>query len=109
MGFGPYIENFMKILMSASYLRYGLTGFSLALYEHRPLMDCSEVYCHYADPVILLRDLGMANDSYGIQVAGLLVFTVIHRVMAYFTLRYRLTQEFSSKFMTYISKYLKHR
>lgn len=109
MGFGPYIETSMKALMSASYLRYGLSGFSLALYQHRQTMECKQDFCLYADPTLILRDVGMSNDSYMVQVIGLLAFTTVHRLLAYFALRYRLTAEFSNKFMTYISKFLKHR
>ncbi|XP_034826923.1 ATP-binding cassette sub-family G member 1-like [Maniola hyperantus] len=109
MGFGPYIEWFMKLFMSLSYLRYGLTGFCLALYQKRQLMDCNTDFCLYSDTKILLRDLGMANDDYGTQIAGLLGFTVVYRVVAYFMLRYRLTAEYKSRFMTYVSKLLKHR
>lgn len=109
MGFGPTIETSMRALMSASYLRYGLSGFSLALYTNRPFMDCQEPFCLYSDPTILLRDIGMEHDNYYLQIGGLLVFTTVHRVMAYFLLRYRLTAEFSNKFMTRISKFLKHR
>ncbi|KAJ0175781.1 hypothetical protein K1T71_008940 [Dendrolimus kikuchii] len=109
LGFGPYIETSMKILMSASYLRYGVTGYSLALYQHRPLMDCNIEFCLYSDTTLILRDLGMTNDIYVVQVVGLLAFTVLHRMLAYLALRYRLTAEFSNKFMSYISKFLKHR
>lgn len=99
----------MQVLMSASYLRYSLSGLSLALYSEREPMDCQMEYCLYSDPNILLRDVGMKNDYYYMQILGLLAFTVFHRTIAYFALRYRLTAEFSSKFMTYISKFLKHR
>lgn len=109
MGFGSYIESFMKALMSISYLRYGLTGFSLALYTNRPFMDCPSPFCLYANPGILLRDLGMEHDMYYMQIIALLAFTTLHRVVAYFALRYRLTAEFSNKFMVRISKFLKHR
>ncbi|XP_059055462.1 ATP-binding cassette sub-family G member 1-like isoform X2 [Achroia grisella] len=109
MGFGAYIETYMKLLMSASYLRYGLSGFSLALYQNRGQMECSAEFCLYTDPKLILRDVGMANDNYGFQILGLLVFTAIHRFLAYFALRHRLTAEYSNKFMTYISKFLKHR
>ncbi|CAG4983640.1 unnamed protein product [Parnassius apollo] len=109
MGFGPYIETRMKALMSLSYLRYGLAGLSIALYQKRPLMECSQDFCLYSDPQLLLRDVGMATDTYYMQILGLLVFILIHRVIAYFVLRYRLTPEFSNKFMSYISKFLKYR
>lgn len=109
MGFGPTIEGSMRALMKACYLRFGLAGFSIALYQNRPLMQCPDDFCLYDDPRLLLRDVGMTNDTYIAQVIGLLVFTFVHRVMAYFALRYRLTAEFSSKFMCYVSKLLKHR
>ncbi|XP_046962539.1 ATP-binding cassette sub-family G member 1-like [Vanessa cardui] len=108
-GFGPHIEKIMKFLMSMSYLRYGLSGFCLALYQKRPLMECNDDFCLYADSKILLRDLGMATDTFETQIIGLLIFTIFFRVVAYFALRYHLTAEFTSKFMTYISKFLKHR
>ncbi|CAH0714590.1 unnamed protein product, partial [Brenthis ino] len=109
VGFGPFIEAIMRFLMSISYLRYGLTGFCLALYDKRPLMECNTDFCLYADTNLLLRDVGMANEKYGIQIVGLIIFTMLHRGAAYFALRYRLTTEFTNKFMTYISKFLKHR
>lgn len=109
MGFGPFIEATMKALMSASYLRYGLTGLSLALYNNRAQLECPEDFCLYADPKLLLRDVGMSYDSYPIQIVGLLVFTAVHKTLAYFALRYRLTAEFTSKFMLYVSKVLRHR
>jgi hypothetical protein len=109
MGFGPYIESSMKFLMACSYLRYGVAAFSLALYSNRPLMECKTDLCLYADPKLILRDVGMANDSYSVQILGLIIFTTIHRLIAYFVLRYRLTTEFSNKFMAYISKFMKHR
>lgn len=95
--------------MSASYLRYAVTGLSLALYQHRPLMDCNSEFCLYSDTTLILRDLGMSNDVYILQVLGLVTFTIIHRILAYLALRYRLTAEFSNKFMSYISKFMKHR
>ncbi|XP_038214708.1 ATP-binding cassette sub-family G member 1-like [Zerene cesonia] len=109
MGFGQFIEPIMKLLMSMSYLRYALSGLCLSLYTKRPLMECKEEFCLYSDPKLLLRDIGMANDNYVIQVVALLAFTTLHRLVAYFALRYRLTAEFTNKFMTYISKFLKHR
>lgn len=95
--------------MSLSYLRYSVTGFCLALYHKRPFLDCNTDVCLYSDPRILLRDLGMATDTYGTQIIFLAMFTILFRLVAYFALRYRLTSEFTSKFMTNISKFLKHR
>lgn len=72
-------------------------------------MDCPSEFCLYNNPQMILRDVGMTNDTFPIQVVGLIAFTAVHRVIAYFALRYRLTAEFSNKFMCYVSKFLKHR
>ncbi|XP_063618823.1 ATP-binding cassette subfamily G member 4-like [Cydia splendana] len=109
MGFGPNIELIMKVLMAASYLRYTVTGLTLALYQERDPMDCDDVFCLYADPKLLLRDLGMIDDNYYFQILALFAFTVLHRVLAYYALRYRLTVEFSNKYIAYVSKLLKHK
>ncbi|OWR46507.1 hypothetical protein KGM_200492B, partial [Danaus plexippus plexippus] len=109
LGFGSHIETFMKFLMSLSYLRYSLNGFCLALYQMRPALNCDTDFCLYADSKILLRDLGMIDHTYSTQMICLLVFTIVHRFFAYFALKYSLREEFTSKFMTYVSKFLKHR
>lgn len=109
LGFGPYIEEFMKVLMRLSYLRYGVTGFAIALYEDRDYIECPDDLCLYSDPKLIIRDLGMETDKYHIQILALLGFTVLHKILGYLFLKYRLTTEFSNRFMSYLSKVLKHR
>ncbi|CAB3255750.1 unnamed protein product [Arctia plantaginis] len=109
LGFGSYIESSMKLLMSLSFLRYGVTSFSLALYQHRNYLDCPDPFCLYNDPRIILRDLGMQEHDYSMQILALLGFAVLHRLLGYLALKYRLTVEFSSRFMNYVGKVLKHR
>ncbi|CAG4983721.1 unnamed protein product, partial [Parnassius apollo] len=107
MGFGSFIEPRMKVLMSMSYLRYGLTAFTLPMYQNRTLMDCNAEVCPYGDPSIILRDVGMASDIYSLQIFGLIVFTTLHRLIAYFILRHRLTGEYSNKFIAQINKWVR--
>lgn len=108
MGFGMYIEPSMKALMSLSFLRYGLTGFTLPQYQNRTLFHCSQDMCPYADPSIVIRELGMENETYETQILGLLIFTVIHRLIAFFLLRHRITFEYSNRFLVQINKFLKY-
>lgn len=109
LGYGSQVEPYMKIVMSVSYLRFGLVGLINSIYEKRPLMDCfDEVYCHYKDPELFLRDIGMDNSSYVIQVVALLLFCLLFRMIAFTALRYRLTSEFSNKILNYATKILKH-
>lgn len=112
MGFGTVIEPLMTFFMSVSYLRYGIVGFSSALYgRDRAIMKCDtekDVYCHYQDPSVLLKDLGMAGLSTENQILGLTVFLFLYRATAFLALRYRLTAEFSNKILNYAAKVLRH-
>ncbi|KPI92893.1 ATP-binding cassette sub-family G member 4 [Papilio xuthus] len=96
MGFGRQIESGMRFLMSLSYLRYGLTGMTLPMYQNRTRMHCSEDICVYGDPTYVLQELGMEGDTYIIQILGLSVFVVLFRAIAFFTLRHRLANEYSN-------------
>jgi hypothetical protein len=99
--------------MGLSYLRYGLTAIADSLYGHsRPSMSClgSEFeYCHYKDPKLILRDLGMADTTTLGQIVALVSFALVYRFVAYLALRYRLTSEFSNQVLNYIAKILRHK
>jgi hypothetical protein len=113
LGHGLAVERSMSFLMGLSYLRYGLVAITDSLYGHsRPLLSClgSELdYCHYKDPKLLLRDLGMADTTTLGQIVALLGFALVYRFVAYLALRYRLTLEFSNKVLNYIAKILRHK
>lgn len=103
LGFGPRIETLMYVLMRFSYLRYGLAGLCISLYTNRSHMECSsEPYCHYGDPKVLMRDLGMADASYLYETTGLLCFAIVHRMAAYLALHLRLEEEFSDRIRKYL-------
>lgn len=99
--------------MGLSYLRYGLVAITDSLYGHgRPLLSCLDSdfdYCHYKDPELLLRDLGMADTTTLGQIVALLGFALVYRFVAYLALRYRLTSEFSNQVLNYIAKILRHK
>jgi hypothetical protein len=113
MGHGEAIEGSMSFLMGLSYLRYGLVAITDSLYGHnRPPLSClgSDFdYCHYKDPKLLLRDLGMADTTTLGQILALFAFAVLYRLVAYLALRYRLTSEFSNQVLNYIAKILRHK
>lgn len=113
MGHGEAIEGSMSFLMGLSYLRYGLTAIADSLYGHnRPPLSClgSEFeYCHYKDPKLILRDLGMADTTTLGQIIALITFAVVYRFVAYLALRYRLTSEFSNQVLNYVAKILRHK
>lgn len=75
-------------------------------------MDCNyEIanYCHYKDPKLLLKDLGMEGLSTEYQIIALIIFMVIYRSTAFLALRYRLTAEFSNKIINIAAKVLRQK
>lgn len=113
MGHGTHLEPVMATLMNFSYLRFGLVGLTSVLYGHgREELYCDTdrvTYCHYQDPKMLLRDLGMQDASTYTQIAGLVGFIVLYRTIAYLALRYRLTVEFSNRLLSYVAKILRRK
>lgn len=110
MGYRYDIEPAMKMIMTLSYLRFGIVGFNDALLNNRSPLNCSDaLYCHYKDPQLLMRDMGMADTKFGSQLAAVLFFAIVFRVVAFVALRYRLTAEFSVKMLNYATKVLRHK
>ncbi|KAI7815557.1 ABC subfamily G member 4, partial [Rhyzopertha dominica] len=111
MGYKGDIEPMMKFLMTFSYLRYALVGFTDTLFNNRAPLKCleEELYCHYKDPQLLMRDMGMDNTKLENQVMALIIFTVLFRMVAFLALRYRLTAEFSVRIVNYATKIFRHK
>ncbi|XP_060532601.1 ATP-binding cassette subfamily G member 4-like isoform X2 [Cylas formicarius] len=107
MGYRSAIEPFMKVLMGFSYLRYGVVGLTSNLFTDRHSMDCDEIYCHYRNPELMLKDMGMEGEDYKYQLLYILAFMVFFRITAYLTLKYRMTAELSNKIVYYATKIVK--
>uniref|UniRef100_A0A1B6E8X1 ABC-2 type transporter transmembrane domain-containing protein n=2 Tax=Clastoptera arizonana TaxID=38151 RepID=A0A1B6E8X1_9HEMI len=113
MGYGERIYPAMHFLMQFSFMRLGLVGLVTTLYSNgRQQMECKDYspfpYCHYSDPSMLLRDLGMRGQETGNQLLGLLGYLLLFRVLAFFAMRFRLTTELRSQIIGYIHKIIKH-
>lgn len=110
MGYRYDIEPTMQMLMTLSYLRFGIVGFNDILLNDRSPLKCSdELYCHYKDPQLLMRDMGMADTKFGYQLAAVFLFIILFRVVAFVALRCRLTAEFSVQIVNYATKVLRHK
>ncbi|VEN42428.1 unnamed protein product [Callosobruchus maculatus] len=107
MGYRNSIEPFMKVMMSLSYLRFGLVGFSGVVFNNRKPMECEDVYCHYKDPQVLMADMGMKGTLPEHQFYFILISLVLFRVIAYITLKYRMTSELRNKLVHYAAKIVK--
>lgn len=110
MGYGLAIEPAMETLMATSFLRYALVGISSALFGNsRAPMECnmSDLYCHYKDPDLLLRDLGMGGRSMVNQFIGLAAFGACFRVAAFYTIKLRMSGNPLRKIPLYFKKFLR--
>ncbi|KAF5308850.1 hypothetical protein FQR65_LT00550 [Abscondita terminalis] len=77
-----------------SYLRYGLQGLVYSVYgQNRPVIPCPEeaLYCHYNTPATFLKEIGMANINYWLCAGALCLIIVFLRVLAYCTLKSRIS------------------
>ncbi|XP_031348490.1 ATP-binding cassette sub-family G member 1-like isoform X2 [Photinus pyralis] len=110
MGYGSTIESYMKVIMGISYVRFGVVAAMTAIFQDRGPFDCfHEYYCHYKDPNQMLKDLGMLDASYSINMLALGIYALIFRLIAFLAIRYRLTSQFStSTISNYVNKILEH-
>ncbi|KAJ8949881.1 hypothetical protein NQ318_010515 [Aromia moschata] len=104
MGYKTSIEPFMKILMSTTYLRFGLVGFTGTLFNQRKPLRCDELYCHYRDPELMMTDMGMQNTHPAKQFAIIMGFMVFFRILSYMSLKYSMTSELRNKLVHYAAK-----
>lgn len=110
MGYGSAIESYMKVIMGISYVRFGVVAGMTAIFQDRGPFDCfHEFYCHYKEPNQMLKDLGMLDASYSINMLALGIYALIFRLIAFLAIRYRLTSQFStSTISNYVNKILEH-
>ncbi|XP_076274521.1 ATP-binding cassette subfamily G member 4-like [Rhynchophorus ferrugineus] len=109
MGYRSTIEPVMKVIMGLSYLRYGVVGLTITIFANREPMDCDEYYCHYRDPDLLLRDMGMLDENRPIQLYALIAFTVFFRILAYCTLKFQLTSELKNQIVYLAAKIVRQK
>ncbi|KAL1505555.1 hypothetical protein ABEB36_005097 [Hypothenemus hampei] len=109
MGYKSGIEPFMKVIMCFSYLRFGVVGFSATLFSKREPLNCNDLYCHYRNPELLLKDMGMQGEDYKMQFYIILGYMLLFRVLAYCGLKYRLTSELSNKIVYFAAKIVRQK
>ncbi|KAF5282006.1 hypothetical protein FQA39_LY00530 [Lamprigera yunnana] len=86
-GYGNKIEPYMKVIMGISYVRFAAVAGMTAIFENRGPFDCfNEIFCYYKDPKQILRDLGMLNASYSLNMLALFCYGVLFRMIAFFAI-----------------------
>ncbi|KAJ8922854.1 hypothetical protein NQ315_007889 [Exocentrus adspersus] len=109
MGYKGGIEPLMKALMSTSYLRFGLVGLSGVLFNDRKPMDCNQIYCHYRNPDLIIRDMGMTDAKPPNQFIVVMGFMFFFRLISYLSLKYSMTSELRNTIVHYAAKIVRQK
>lgn len=104
LGYGHTLSEVVKSLLYVSYLRFGIVGLVNAIYENRDNLNCKEVYCLYSEPQVLLKHLGMTNSWFFSQVLGLIFFTLLFKIIGFFTLKMTLRKDATAKYLNLFKK-----
>lgn len=89
--FAADIPNLMYGLMKMSFIRGGVISLVLTVFGfQREQLECSEVYCHFDDPKVLLRYLRIENVSLLREVAFMVGLFFFFRILFYLSLRKKL-------------------
>lgn len=95
-GFGPdTYPIYIRIVMSLSYVRYGLEGIIAAIYGYkRADLFCpdSELFCMFSNSEFLKDFLGFHEADYLVSVVGLCLYYVLYTTAAYFMIKTRVSR-----------------
>ncbi|XP_072385495.1 ATP-binding cassette sub-family G member 1-like [Diabrotica undecimpunctata] len=111
-GFGSgydTIPSIIKFFMHFSYLRYSLEGLIHAMLKDREKLSCPETeeYCIYTDLNFFVKDMGMENTIYWVDVLVLIFILILFRGGSYYLLRQRLTPNKTFRALQYIGRLVK--
>lgn len=111
-GFGSGYETIpilIKIAMYFSFLRYSLEGMIHAMLTGRKKLDCpdTEEFCIYGDLNYFVKEMGMENTIYWVDILALLIILVIFRGGSYYLLRQRLRPNKTFIALQYVGKFVK--
>lgn len=111
-GFGSGYETIpilIKIAMYFSYLRYSLEGMIHAMLTGRQKLDCPETeeFCIYNDLEFFVREMGMENTIYWLDIVALLIILFIFRAGSYYLLRQRLSPNKTFIALQYMGRFVK--
>lgn len=80
----------MYAFMKLSFIRVGVVSLVLTVFGYeRGQLDCTDVYCHFDDPKVLLRFLRIEKVHLWNEVSFLLLYVVLFRMLLYLSLKRR--------------------
>lgn len=89
--FAADIPMAMYSIMKMSFVRVGVVSLVLSVFGYdRAQLDCTDVYCHFDDPKVLLRFLRIEKVYLWNEVAFLVMYIVFFRTILYLSLKRRI-------------------
>lgn len=113
IGYGREIEisPYIRVMMSFSYLRYGLEGLIDAMYGYdRGDTVCpeSEVYCMFAKAKFLKMVLGFEDVNFLVSIVALIMYYVLFTVTAYYMIKIRISTTHKNNIaVQYLGRFVK--
>lgn len=113
IGYGREIEisPYIKIMMSFSYLRYGLEGLVDAMYGYDrddTVCPSSEVYCMFAKANFLKMVLGFEDVNFVVSLVALIMYYFLFTIAAYYMIKIRIsTTHKSNVAVQYLGRFVK--
>lgn len=105
------ISPYIKILMSFSYLRYGLEGLIDAMYSYdRSDTQCpeTEVYCMFAKAKFLKMVLGFEDVNFLVSCVALTLYYLLFTISAFYMIKIRISTTHKSNIaVQYIGRFVK--
>lgn len=112
-GFGKEIQisPYVKILMSFSYLRYGLEGLIDAMYGYdRADTICpdSEPFCMFAKAKFLKMIIGFDDGNFFVSLVALILYYLLFTIAAFYMIKSRLsTSKSNNVAVQYLGRFVK--
>lgn len=112
-GYGKEIEvsPYVRLLMSFSYLRYGLEGLIDAMYGHgRQDTVCpeSEPYCMFAQAKFLKMIIGFNDSDFTVSLIALTLYYILFTLAAFYMIKTRIsTSKSNNVAVQYLGRFVK--
>ncbi|XP_037974252.2 ATP-binding cassette sub-family G member 4 [Plutella xylostella] len=88
--FAHRIPLLMNILMKTSFIRCGVVAMVLTIFGfNRTPLECSDIYCHFANPDVLLKYLDIERSSVWIEIMYMLGLMLVYRSLCFIGLKWR--------------------
>ncbi|KAI9588123.1 ATP-binding cassette sub-family G member 1 isoform X1 [Glossina fuscipes] len=84
------IPKIVDILLTFTFMRVGCKALIFTLFGFgREKLDCDDYFCHFSDPRVLLKFVGLHKTSFQEQIFLLLIMVIFFRILFYLGLRRR--------------------